>query len=56
MNRVGPSGQPGSKIKPAAWPFLKRAWVGLGPLGLGSGFSSLGRAGPKAGRGLFGDP
>ena len=53
MNLVGPSGRIGPKIKPAAQSFLKRAWVGLDPLGLGSGFSPSRRA---AGRALFGDP
>ena len=52
MNRVGPSDRTGPKIKPAAQPFLKRAWAGLGSLWLGPGFNPSSRIEPKAGHGL----
>ena len=40
----------------AAQPVHKQARAELGPDGLGPGFSLSGRAGPKAGHELFGDP
>ena len=43
---------PGLKLGPRLGPPRN----GLGPGELGPGFSLSGQAGPKAGRGLFGDP